>query len=120
MHALSRNRDKKTDEYNKLTEESVSVEQQCSAKLAAVMEDKTQIDKKVNSARATKPENEGLVVIYEANKAVESARAELEQVKEELESRKQAAGSIKESLLRLRKQQQTAKEQACALVYAET
>ena len=107
---------KKTDEYDKAIAKSVSVEQQCRAKLAAVTEDNIQIDKKINSARESKPEHEALLAIYEAHKAVKSARTDLDKVKEELESRKQAVESIKEKLLSLQQQQQTAKEQARVLV----
>ena len=114
MDNLRQELQRKTNECTGLVEKSESLEQEFRVKASAATADISKIDMKIISARKSKPKLKSLLAFHEANKAVESARKEIDKIKEDIKFREKTLASIKESLLRLRKQQQTVKKQACA------
>ena len=115
-HELQR----KTNECANLAGKSESLEQEYRVNVSAMTADISKIDMKIISARKSKPKLKSLLAIYDAHKAVESARKEVHKIQEDIKLRGQALATIKEMLLRLRKQQQTVKKQACAQAITET
>ena len=120
INALEKKLKQKNERFDALAAKSALVERQYRDETSALVEDTSKIDMKIVSARASKPEHEGLLPIYEAHNAKELARAEAEKVQEDVKSRKETLGSIKDRLLRLRKQYQAAQKQARTQTFTKT
>ena len=90
-----------------------NLEQEYRDKASAIITDTRKIEENIISARASKPEVSGLLLpIYNAHQVVESARKEVDTIKDEIKSWKQALVSIKHSLLDLHEKQQKTNKQA--------
>ena len=108
------------ENHKNLSAQLESVEQDYRTDVSAVIADEDEIDMKISEARASKPKREVLLAIYNAYKAVESAQAEIDKVKEEIEQSKQSGQSVKEAMSRLRKEQQATNQQVRAWAYVSS
>ena len=120
MNNLGQELQRKTNECTSLAEKSESLEQEYRVNASATEADISKINEKIISAHTSKPKLKVLLAIYEAHKAVETARKEVHKIKDDIKSREKALASIKENLLRLRKQQHAVKKKARARALTQT